>query len=170
MKRTVTCTALAGLVAGIVALSSWAQSPGRAAASTPSIEGTYKLVSRTLTDGTTKTAPDVVGLLTYTKSHRNFNVYWTGDDGKVFSYSVISTYRLTSTEYSETVELSVTNDQIGGKELTYDTSGASAAESVSMEGGALKFKMPFDPVTATFDSGTMKAVSSEFTDTWQRVD
>ena len=45
-----------------------------AVAQAPSIEGTYRLVSRTLQDGTVVTPLHVMGLQTYTKSYRNFRL------------------------------------------------------------------------------------------------
>lgn len=76
----------------------------------PNIEGTYKLVSRMLPDGTMKKPPDVMGLFTYTKSYRNFNVIVKDANGKFNSYSVVSTYKLSATEYSETILFSISND------------------------------------------------------------
>jgi hypothetical protein len=58
-----------------------------APAQVPSIEGTYQLVSRKMPDGTMQGPPDIMGLLTYTKSHRNFNVIWKNAQGKFFSHS-----------------------------------------------------------------------------------
>ena len=65
-----------------------------------SIEGTYQLVARKLPDGTRMKAPDIMGLLTFTKTHRNFNIVWKDKDGKYFSYSVVSSYELTESEYT----------------------------------------------------------------------
>jgi hypothetical protein len=56
--------------------------PTPQASSAPSIEGTYRLVSRQLPDGTVLKPPDIMGLLTYTKSHRNFNIVWKDATGK----------------------------------------------------------------------------------------
>ncbi len=66
-----------------------------------SLEGTYKLVSRELPDGTKQFTPDVVGLITYTKEYCNFNVYWKDADGKQSSVSFVASYKLTDKEYSE---------------------------------------------------------------------
>jgi hypothetical protein len=49
------------------------EQPRLQASSAPTIDGTYKLSSRKLPDGTVLKPPDIMGLLTYTKSHRNFN-------------------------------------------------------------------------------------------------
>src|SRR5438270_14055431 len=78
-----------------------------AAAQTPSIEGTYQLVSRTLSDGTVLKPPDIMGLCTFTKSHRNFNIVQKDATGKFSSTSNVSTYKLTATEYSYTRLLSI---------------------------------------------------------------
>ena len=39
----------------------------------PSIEGTYRLVSRDLPDGTKQVPPAIDGLITFTRGYRNFN-------------------------------------------------------------------------------------------------
>jgi len=49
--------------------------------------------------------PNIMGLCTYTKSHRNFNFVQKDATGKFASFSNVSTYKLTSTEYSKTVPL-----------------------------------------------------------------
>src|SRR5206468_12254473 len=83
---------LPSLLMGIAAMIACA---GQAAGEAPSIEGTYKLVSRELPNGTKQGPPDVLGLLTYTKEYRNFNVYWKDASGKSFSVSYIAKYKLT---------------------------------------------------------------------------
>src|SRR5712691_11083075 len=91
------CWALLGVLVGMVLLCALS-----ASAQTPSIEGTYQLISRKLPDGTVLKPPDIMGLLTYTKTHRNFNIVIKDATGKFYSYSLVSTYTLTPTEYSET--------------------------------------------------------------------
>jgi len=86
---------------GILVVMTWLVALS-AAAQTPSIEGTYQLVSRKLPDGTVLKPPDIMGLFTYTKTHRNFNIVIKDAMGKFYSYSLVSTYKLTPTEYSET--------------------------------------------------------------------
>lgn len=137
----------------------------------PSLVGTYKLIMRQLPDGTKQTAPEVMGLLTYTETHRNFNVIWKDANGKFFSYSLVSTYKLTATEYTETVLFSELNDQIGGQPIKYDLTGPSQTVPVKITGSRIEIKMPFDPVTIVFDENwvTGKA-EGRFTDYWERVE
>jgi hypothetical protein len=135
------------------------------------IEGTYQLVVRKLPDGTRLTSPNIVGLMTFTKTHRNFNVAWVDKNGKHSSLSVISTYKLNESEYSETIIYSVTNDEIGGKGLTYTMSEQTATAPVKVSDGKIEIKMPFDPVTIVFDGDRFVATSEgQFTDYWQKIE
>ena len=162
---------LPGVLVGMVLLFAIA-----ASAQAPSIEGTYKLISRKLPDGTIQRPPEVMGLLTFTKSHRNFNVLWKDATGKFYSTSVVSTYKLTATEYSETLLFSIVNDQIGGKEIVYNLSGQTRSAPVTMEGGRIQCKFPErrdlwpgrptevyegDKMTATFEG--------RFVAVWEKV-
>jgi hypothetical protein len=159
------------LVLTSAALCFAGEQPRPQASSAPSIEGTYQLSSRQLPDGTVLKPPDIMGLLTYTKSHRNFNVIWKNATGKFFSYSLVSTYTLTPTEYSETILFSILHDQIGGKEINYDLSGPTRSVPVNVEGGRLQFKLPFDPPAVVFEGDKMTATAEgRFIDVWEKVD
>src|SRR5438128_1037582 len=104
--------ALSGILIGMMFLC-----VSIAAAQTPSIEGTYQLTSRKLSDGTMLKPPDVMAFYTLTKTHRNFNLVQKGATGKFASFSVVSTYTLTATAYSEMRLFSIRTDQIGGKDI-----------------------------------------------------
>jgi hypothetical protein len=158
------------LVLTIGALGFAGEQPPSRASSAPMIEGTYQLVSRKLPDGTMQRPPAIMGLLTYTKSYRNFNIVWKDDTGKFFSYSLASTYKLTPTEYSETILFSILNDQIGGKDIVYDLSGKTQSVPVNVDGGRLQFKLPFDPPSAVFEGDKMTATAEgRFVDVWEKV-
>jgi hypothetical protein len=146
------------------------EQPTPQAPSAPSIAGTYQLISRQLPNGTMLKPPDIMGLFTYTKSHRNFNIVWKDAAGKSSSYSLVSTYKLTPTEYSETLLFSILTDQIGGKDIVYDLSGKTQSVPVKMEGGRLQFKPPFDPPTVVFEGNQLTATAEgRFVDLWEKV-
>jgi len=65
----------------------------------PSIEGSYILDYRELPDGKQVRPPELVGMMTFTKDHRNFNIHWM-QEGKPVSISLISKYTLSATEYT----------------------------------------------------------------------
>ncbi len=135
----------------------------------PSIVGTYKLEARILPNRQVIRAPDVMGMLTYTKDYRNFNVFWTNSEGKVYSYSVVSKYELTPDEYTENILFGVITDQIGGKEIEYVLSGPSKSEQVRIDGNRIIFNLPFDPVSVVFKDGTIFAYGPDFVDVWEKV-
>jgi hypothetical protein len=168
-KLSVVCL-VAVLIMAIAGLGIAADTPKKEGMKAPSVTGTYKLISRKLPDGKMITPPDIQGLQTYTKNYRNFNVAWTDSTGKHFSYSVVSTYKLTGAEYSETILFSLMNDEIGGKPAAYTMKGETKTVPVKMEGSKMEFKLPFDPVTATFDGSKMMGIADGmFTDTWEKV-
>ena len=163
MIRQVLSSLCAVLLIAAVANHGWAEE-------SPSIEGTYQLVSRKLPDGTMLGGPDIVGLLTYTKTHRNFNLAWKDSTGQHRSYSVVSTYKLTTTEYMETVLLIISNIGISGEGITYTMTGSTQTVPVTMDGGRIEFKMPFDPVSAVFDGDSFIGIQEGvFVDTFQKV-
>ena len=155
---------LPGVLVGMVLLFAIA-----ASAQSPSIEGTYKLISRTLPDGTVLKPPDIMGLETYTKTHRNFNIVQKDATGKFYSLSVVSTYKLTTTEYSETRLFSIVNDQIGGKEIVYNLSPEPLSVPVTVEGGRIQFKFGDRP-TEVYKGDKMTATrEGRFVDVWEKV-
>jgi hypothetical protein len=129
------------------------------ASSTPTIEGTYKLVSRTLPDGTRQFPPDIIGLMTYTKNHRTVNIMWKEPDGKIYALALGSTYTLTPREYSETLLFVIENDQITGAGTNYDLMPRTRTTSVTVDGGRMQFKLPFDPPTVVFEGNTITATA-----------
>jgi hypothetical protein len=156
--------ALSGVLVGMVLLFAIA-----ASAQAPSIEGTYQLISRKLPDGTILRPPDVMGLWTYTKSHYNFNIVRKDATGKFASRSSVSTYRLTATEYSETLLFSIINNQIGGKDIVYDLSGQTRSAPITVEGGRIQFKLPFAPPSVVFEGNKITATFEGSVDVWEKV-
>jgi hypothetical protein len=136
---------------------------------TPSIEGTYELMWRKLPDGTTVKPPMLMGVQTFTKNIRNFNLMEIDKNGKYNSYSVFSTYNLTDKVYTETIHFSIMNDEIAGKGVTYITDQTKTAP-VTYDGKKLEIKFPFDPPTVTFEGNKMTATAEGmFTDYWEKV-
>jgi len=135
----------------------------------PTIEGTYRLVSRQLPDGTRLRPPEVMGLFTYTKTHRNFNIVQQDAAGQFRSFSLVSTYTLTPTEYTETLLYRIRTDQSGGKEPVYNLSGRTGRAPVTVEGGRIRFKPPFDPPSFVFEGNRLTATLEGRIDVWEKV-
>jgi hypothetical protein len=148
-----------------------------ASAQVPSIEGTYKFISRQLPDGTVVTPPDIIGLLTYTKSYSTFNIAQRDATGKFRSHSRVATYTLTATEYSETYLFDIVDDQIRGKAIVYKLSGQTRSVPVTVDGQRIQFRFsergnlfPGRP-TEVFEGDKMTATADggRFVDIWEKV-
>lgn len=141
----------------------------------PSIEGTYKLTHRELPDGKVQRPPDVMGMMTYTNEYRNFSVVWRDEAGKYYSECYVARYWLADSEYSETSQYLIIDDQIGGKGISYDLSERTARSAVSQEGGRIKFELPqpFEralSIVVEFEGGGLKATGKgTFIDHWEKV-
>ena len=142
-----------------------------ASAQTPSIEGSYHIVSQQRADGTVLKPPDIMGLCTYTKSHWNFNLVQKDAKGKFRSVSYVATYKLTATEYSETRLFRIVNDQIGGQDIVYDLSSETRSVPVTMEGGRIQYKSPFSRASLVFEGNKRIAtVEGEVVEVWEKIE
>jgi len=144
----------------------------RAATSTeasPAIQGTYRLVSRELPDGTILTPPQIMGLQTCTETYRSISV--TGEDasGKFFAMRA-ATYTLSPTEYTETVLFRATNLSSPDRtHIDYDVPTQPVTAPVTVAGDRIEFRLPDEPVFA-FEGTTATAThEGRFVDTWERV-
>ena len=142
---------------------------GLAGRNAPSLVGSYMLESRELPDGKRLTAPDIVGMLTFTKDRRNFNVYWT-ENGKPSSISTIAEYTLSETEYAEKDLYFAQN--LGGAGITYDMTGRSGKAPVEIKDGKVTFRLPLhdEPVLTIEPDGNLTASRpGVFIDRWKRI-
>jgi hypothetical protein len=82
----------------------------------------------------------------------------------------VSTYTLTPTEYTETLLFSIRTDQIDGKEPVYDLVGQTRSAPVTVEGGRIQFKAPFEPPTFVFEGNKLTATLDGRVDVWEKVE
>lgn len=141
-------------------------------AKTPELKGTYRFVIRVLPDGTRINTPDIVGLMIFTGTHRTSNLMVNNEDGENYSYSVVSTYNLNNSEYTETNLISIINDITKNQQAAYSVSEETVAVPIINNGGKFEIKMPFEPVTAIFDGNRVitKANDGSFTDYWEKIE
>ena len=155
------------LVLTISTLGVAGEQPSPQASSAPSIEGTYKLLSRKLTDGTVLKPPDIMGLQTYTKRYRNFNILNKNAAGTYDSLSIVSTYTLTPTEYTETPLFSI---NVRGQEIRHDLSGQIQRAAVTVDAGRLQFQRPVEQRVTVFEGNGFTSTSANNVDVWEKVD
>jgi len=141
-----------------------------ATAQSTSIEGTWTLMSRRLPDGTTVKPPDVQGIMSLADGHRNMNMLWRTPEGNWASWSAMTTYRLSDTQYTETLLFGISNDPGSGKGLRYFVSGTTRSGAVTREGQKIEIKQPFDGVRWLFEGDTETTTNpSGSLDDWERV-
>ncbi|HEY8668506.1 MAG TPA: hypothetical protein VIL86_17805 [Tepidisphaeraceae bacterium] len=136
----------------------------------PSIQGSYVLDFRELPDGTKVRSPEVIGMMTLTKDHRNFNVYWT-DNGKPVSISTISTYSLSATEFTEE-SLYYADNGVAGKGPNYETKPVSGKAPVTVNGDKIEFQLPLhgEPKVVFDKNGLTATRAGAFVDHWKKVE
>jgi hypothetical protein len=161
---------LTWLITGLLAITTaFAAAPAVAQSSV--VEGSWKLVSRTLPDGAVVMGPNLQGLLTYANGYRHISVVFQTPDGKFGSFSALANYRISATEYTETRMFRVFDDPASGEGVGYAVSGAMMTVPIEHRGSQTRIKAPFDPVIWSFEGDKMTAISvkGEFEDLWERV-
>ena len=138
-----------------------------------SIEGTYKFISRKLSDGTELKPPKIMGMLTFTKDYRNFNITEIEPNGKRLFHSTVSKYKLTDKEYTSTNLYNAIFDEskVGSKNGGFFfVTNQTGSTRVNIKDGKIILGDPFDHVILTFDKNKMKAAAKgKFTDYWEKV-
>ncbi len=134
-----------------------------------SIRGSYMLEYRMLPDGKKVVAPDVIGMMTFTESSRNLNVFWTAG-GKTNSISLIAKYTLTDKAYTESSIYYAAD--FDGKGMTYETAASQGTSAVTSNGGKTQFQFPLhgEP-SGEFDKHSLTATKAgAFVDYWKKID
>ena len=133
------------------------------------LEGTWKLVMRKLPDGTKLVPPAVLGAYTAHNGLQNLNVFWHTPEGNPASYARISTYKISDTEYTETLLFNAF-DEGNGKSPAYNLKGETEKTSVTRDGTRIAFQLPFNEPSVVFEGDKFTAnLPGEIVDYWERV-
>jgi len=140
-----------------------------ASSAAPNIEGTYMLEYRETSDGKKVMAPEIVGMLSFSKNVRNFNVYWMSG-GKPSSISMVAKYTLSDKEYTEDCMYYAQN--MDGKGIAYETTATHGVSPVTMKDGAIGFTPALhgEPILSITKSGMTATRTGVFTDHWKKMD
>lgn len=154
----------------IVSLAVFSSLLFAATSTAQSIVGTYELVSRKLPDGKVVTPPAIVGLMNVTSDRINFNISAGAGAGTKGTYSTISSYKLTATEFTETRLLTVAIEE--GKAPLVDQMPRTDSAKVKSGSGRVEYRViPFHgegPILVFDAKGLVATKAGEFVDTWER--
>jgi hypothetical protein len=155
------------LTSAMLLIVSLFASPASAQASI--IEGTYKLVSRTLPDGTVLYPPDVIGLLTVMDGYRTVTMFWKDVDGKAVVLSHGTSYAMTATEFTET-NLFFHAENFNGEAMINDFSSTTGTSPITLKGGRVEFKWPLDDPLIVIEGNKKTAtIEGALVDLWEKV-
>ena len=149
-----------GLIVFLVLLSSaFAENP----------DGTYRLVMRTLADGTVLRPPAVHGMGTFKNGVYQLTIFWRSPDGKPASLSRLSKWAWSETEVAAT-PLAFMIDDGSGKPPVYVWGGETVRVPVTRQGTRVSHQHPLDPVFMVWDGDKETAtIEGVLVDTWERV-
>jgi len=131
--------------------------------------GSYRLTSRAGTSGQKLAPPEVIGFMTFTKTHRTVIMKWQGAAGEPVSIAFIGTYTLAGGKYCESAVYGV-NSNLGAPGVTYDEpSKEPACTAVTSEGSTISFDVPNEKLHLRITGDGLTATTPRWTDTWTKV-
>ncbi len=146
-----------------------AASPPASAASGKGLVGSYKLVKRVTTEGKTLEGPEVLGFMTFTKSHRTLILKWNGGSENPASVALIATYTLANERYCETAIYGVEGN-LRAPGVAYDTPSAGPACTAALsDASGLSFDVPNEKVRFRVGRDGIISTTPRWTDHWERV-
>ena len=147
-----------------------ASAPGQAAWGEKRLVGTYRLVERVaVAGGARKSPPEVLGTLTFTKTHRTVIMKWMSADGEPVSIAQISTYTLSGGRYCESVVYGAQSN-LGAPGVTYDTPSESPVCTAAISDAAgFSFDVPGEKLRIQVSRDKLIGTTPRWTDHWEKV-
>ena len=132
--------------------------------------GSYRLVKRVLSGGQELLPPEVVGFMTFSKTHRTLNIRWTGDGGEPVSLSLVSAYTVDGGRYCETPMYWMQNN-LDTPGVKYDWPAAkSTCTALARDATGTSFDVPGESVRLRLTrDGVIATSRGRFDDHWERV-
>jgi hypothetical protein len=159
------CLAFAAAAAGLALASA----PTAAAGDEKALIGSYALAKRVAPDGKTLTGPEVVGFMTFTKTHRTIIMMWNGSSPTPTSIALIASYTLAGGKYCESVSYGVEGN-LRSPGVAYDPpSDKPACTAAISDASGLAFDVPGEKLRLRVTRDGIVATTPRWTDHWQKV-
>jgi hypothetical protein len=161
LRWTAPLVALAGVVI--------AGSPPACALGEKALVGSYKLVKRVMKDGPTVESPEVLGFMTFTKTHRTVIMKWNGSSENPASIAYIATYTLSGGKYCETETYGVEGN-LRAPGVAYDSLPTSPTCTAAIsDASGLSFDVPNEKLRFRVGRDGIVSTTPRWTDYWERV-
>jgi hypothetical protein len=165
-----------GAACGLIVLGAlvWAgihSKPAVSASSTPpSIDGTYELTERVMSNGTVLRPPSIVALYTSADGRFSLNLFIKKDDGAVASESTVGQYRFSAHEYCEWVIYTIRKDLDKPGVTNEAPSVTDHCTPVISKDGRFSFSPPGEGVEVSYGAeGFTASIGGEFVDHWTKI-
>jgi hypothetical protein len=161
---------VAVLAVGFAAIGLTQNSDKSVEGSAISIDGTYILKKRVMSDSTVLTSPDVGGMMTFNNGHRQLNVFWKNRDGSISSRSLVTEFKLTDDGYSEK-SLFLVDQNLMGEKLKTLMAEESGTGKVAVNGNEIMITMPLfgEPFMTVTPDGLTANMAGQWIDYWKKL-
>jgi hypothetical protein len=135
-----------------------------------SIDGTYELTERLMTNGTVLRSPSIAALYTLIGGRFSLNLFVKNPDGSVASESSIGRYTFSPDKYCEWIEYTTRKD-LDKPGVTNELPRVTDhCAPVTVKNGRFTFSPPGEGVEVSFGSdGFTAKIGSEFVDHWKKI-
>jgi hypothetical protein len=136
-----------------------------------SIDGTYELTKRVMSDGTVLKPPLVSGLYTLRRGRFHLNLFFGNSDGTIASESTNGHYTFNSTKYCEWVDYTIRNNLDKPGITTEVPALEDHCAPVISKNGRFNFSPPGEGVATSFGrQGFTARLGTEFVDHWRKIE
>jgi hypothetical protein len=161
LRRAVFVAGLFGTVA--------VAAPAISAGDEKGLVGSYRLTKRVGKDGQELTGPTVIGIMTFSRTHRTVIMKWNGADGEPVSISFIATYTLSGGKYCESIVYGEQSN-LGAPGVSYDTPSTSpTCTAARSDASGLAFDIPNEKLRLRVTRAGILATTPRWTDHWDKV-
>jgi len=157
-------------------LAALAQSAVHSEAATPtppaiaSIDGTYELTKRVITNGTVLRPPSIAALYTLADGRFSLNLFVKNADGTIASESSVGRYTFSADKYCEWIEYTTRKDLDKPGVTNEAPAVTDHCAPVTVKDGRFNFSPPGEGVEVSFGSdGFTAKIGGEFADHWKKI-
>ena len=136
----------------------------------PSIDGTYEITERVMSNGTVLRPPAIVAVYTMADGRFSLNLFVKNADGTIASESSVGRYTFSADKYCEWITYTIRNN-LDKPGVTSEAPPLSDhCTPVTSKNGRFNFSPPGEGVAVSFGAeGFTAKIGTEFVDHWKKI-